>query len=1625
MTGVKNKIDIYTIIEEIERSNYAVIYKVKDNKGSLRVLKIARANKLEFNELISREFQILSQFKHPNIVKVYDYNIDEQGRYYSVLEYVPGKAINKLFHTFSEEFIAAILQTLHGLSAFHNNGFIHCDLKPEHILYVQEEKKVVLIDFGFAGTQTELKEFAGTVGYMAPEVAAGIGVDQRSDLYSLGAIIYETLSGERVGAEYKSIKQVPYEINGMIKRLLSKEPAFRPTIPELYQILSGYFKTTRLKKIPYKVQLPQTVFVEIPDIIEKLLSTIGTAVIIIGDTGAGKTRLLHEMKYKYLMQGYSVLYYTPGKTISFLECIQNFVGGKTIDLSSKEEKFQIFEEINQNLKKFAENKTVIIMVDEMNKLSDYELALFRYIGYGIYNCNILLLGTSETSERIKQLGFPSLRLRPFSINETAQLLEKTFFSLEPTEKDIPPSRFTQWLQKQSGGAPLFIVEILKNLFEKKILSYSKNRWQIDMESLDKVKITRIENLLKSRFKTVAPNEKEILKLLSLIQHPIETNVIKEFVGDNIDVAIEHLRTAGLLQEGTKKEQRIIYIPNQILIQTISTTLTREEKNRLSRRLIKVFETTLSTTKEYIPVLTVLCDTLNDKTRTFKYAMKAAEQAAKIYDYGSALNHYRIAMKYVKSVQPDMYPEILIRIAEINQITGDGKLAADYFKEALNFKSKKYKYLGYAGLGRICSSTGKYRDAVVLLKKALKFIPDKNSEDYIKTANRLAYSLIFSNRFKEAKSILNQSLATTEKLKNKELLAETMYYQVVYEWSKEHIDKGIEKAQALLNFTKKHNLLKNYAYAANLLFMFYQHKNEKNLMTEYLDEAIKTFKKLSLTNALLSALNNKIYFYYTQFDLSKAKALSQDIFLRARQTNNSMMEIKALSILADISELKGKFDEAIELIRNSLKIKPNLPETVFTLIVIYCKKGELKPAKTLFQERFPEKDNIYYYFVAALIKRLDHKNSEAKKMLQRGVELLKSEKLVLYNRREIYLYLIGSFYELREFKKSLQYSKKLIKIAAPGSRCALLARIFTKLINYRLSNREMPDITEETEILKRAGCLYDYAYVKRLAIEVIIEKEDIDSIDLQKTVKELDEISEIFKSLNAVVELRKSQALQKQIQPIIYRDYSRKRISTEYLKVFSKLAELISLKLGEENFAEELLDLIIQATNAERGAFFLRTPTGKMEFIAGRHLDKTTIKDAGEVSKTAIKEMNKNRIVFTRDALADPDFNIRHSVKLNKIRSILCIPLAISENVVGALYLDSRFKGVLFDQEDKDFLLTVARILASVIEKSRAFQKLSEENILLKNRMVEEIGTGYLMARSKAMKNVHRMAEKIARTNSPVLILGETGSGKGMLAQFIHLKSKRKNKKFLTINCGTIPETLLESELFGHKKGAFTGAVADKKGLLEEAQGGTIFLDEITNTTPGFQAKLLEAIEDKIIRRVGETQVRKIDVRFLFATNKDIEIEVEENRFRRDLYYRINVFCIELPPLRERVNDIPVLARLFLKKFSREMNKNIKDFTPEAMQKMKEYMWPGNVRELQNVIERAVVIAKGEFITYRDIGLGKIPGIEIVPIKEIKKEAIIEALNTTEWNVKKAAEILGINRRTIQRYIKKYNIKQSS
>ena len=350
-------------------------------------------------------------------------------------------------------------------------------------------------------------------------------------------------------------------------------------------------------------------------------------------------------------------------------------------------------------------------------------------------------------------------------------------------------------------------------------------------------------------------------------------------------------------------------------------------------------------------------------------------------------------------------------------------------------------------------------------------------------------------------------------------------------------------------------------------------------------------------------------------------------------------------------------------------------------------------------------------------------------------------------------------------------------------------------------------------------------------------------------------------------------------------------------------------------------------------------------------------------------------------------------------------------------------------------------LLLVVEKALKFRQLERENTLLKQQLRKKYQFDNFIGDSKPIQKVFELIERVADTDSTVLITGESGTGKELIAKAIHYNSYRRDKPMIVINCGAIPEELLESELFGHEKGAFTGAHKMRVGRFEMANGGTIFLDEIGDMSPNLQVKLLRVLQEQKFERVGGTRTLEIDVRIIAATNKNLINAVNKGKFRQDLYYRLNVIPMKVPPLRMRKSDIPLLVEFFVAKFNKQKQKHISGFTQKAMNALMEYSWPGNVRELENLVERLVILASDETIDLDDVpdsikGKGdKVESIEVrIPkdgivfehaVEEYEKKLILQALSETNWVKTKAAKLLNINRTTLIEKMKKKNLHNSA
>ena len=485
------------------------------------------------------------------------------------------------------------------------------------------------------------------------------------------------------------------------------------------------------------------------------------------------------------------------------------------------------------------------------------------------------------------------------------------------------------------------------------------------------------------------------------------------------------------------------------------------------------------------------------------------------------------------------------------------------------------------------------------------------------------------------------------------------------------------------------------------------------------------------------------------------------------------------------------------------------------------------------------------------------------------------------------------------------------------------------------------------------------------------------------------------------------------------------------KLFAFSEKLINRRNVDE-LLEAMLDDVIELTSADKGFILLvegdppATP-GKAErrlsVRASRNVHKAAITNPdGNISDSIVRQViTEARSIIVSDALADTNFGQSESVIAMKLSSVMCAPLMSQGEVIGALYVGNDKVKQLFDRTQLELLSIFASQASLILQNAMLLSALRAD----KAKLVAELHDkkfGEIIGACPSMLEVFRKLQKVAATDISVLITGETGTGKELIAKELHRRSPRDGGPFVTINCGAIPENLIESELFGHVKGAFTGAVMSRPGKFQIADKGTLFLDEIGELPLNLQVKLLRALQERVVVRVGDSRPEKVDIRVIAATNRNLEDEIRAGNFREDLYYRLNVVNLWLPPLRDRGDDVMIIAKVLLSKYADELGSAVKGFSPAALASIKKSPWPGNIRQLENRIKKALVLCEQTLLSPDDLDLGPAAETAILPLEKAKEEFqrkyVLEVLDRNNGNRTQTARDLGVDPRTIFRYLEK-------
>ena len=486
-----------------------------------------------------------------------------------------------------------------------------------------------------------------------------------------------------------------------------------------------------------------------------------------------------------------------------------------------------------------------------------------------------------------------------------------------------------------------------------------------------------------------------------------------------------------------------------------------------------------------------------------------------------------------------------------------------------------------------------------------------------------------------------------------------------------------------------------------------------------------------------------------------------------------------------------------------------------------------------------------------------------------------------------------------------------------------------------------------------------------------------------------------------------------------------KLLPDYLDSLVNVSSALLSCKDPDTLFREILEKSMKTLKAERG-FIAYSEGGGAELKLMRFFSEDdSLGDMTEISQGVVEMvMNSGEPLLTKNAGMDPRISGRKSVILHGIRSVACVPLAHEDKTLGVIYMDSRGMQDLFTWDTINYLTLVASYAALAIDNALDYDNLRIENQRLAGEVNRSFGFSGIIGESPAIKRIFDLMSRVVDADLPVLITGASGTGKELVSKAIHYNSKRKSKPFMALFCGNLSPELLESELFGHVKGAFTGAISTKKGLVEQAEGGTLLLDEIADLPAVIQAKLLRFLQDSEYRAVGDNITKKADVRILAATNKDMKKEVAEKVFRDDLYWRLKVLTIQLPSLSERAPDVPLLVAHFLDKYGEKTGKKGLTVSKEALKILQDQPWPGNIRELENAVARAVVFSRGDIITpdalmmdedFQDIAAEEPDGSDPALKTAIRKHTM-KVIKQCGGNRSEAVRRLGISRRYLYNII---------
>lgn len=1688
--------DRYEVVRLLGSGGQATVYRVRDRalSGAERALKLLHVERLANEGLarLRREFQTLALLRHPGLVRVHDFGIDASTSCpYFVMDLVPGEHFAVAARGRSSRFVAAALaRALEAVDHLHRHGLVHRDLKSENVLVeagddADAPARATVMDLWLMEDLAERGDAAGgTLPYAAPELLAGGRSSSRGDLYALGVTTYLALAerfpfeGATVAELIAAIQhgrapapstvrpEVPEALDRIVMRLLEADPARRyPDAGSALEdlALAGFHPAGRaprrildlgLELIGREKEQAKGLGIVDPASNVPSASAVSTLAII-GEAGIGKSRLVEACASELRARGYRVAMGncrsgTDSGLLPLVEVVTGALAGTDGTGTSKADEVlrrypaalavtsgaaapsgtstrfdrpQVLDSIVCLLTDLAEEFPLVVVVDDLHDADPLAVDVLWQLARRARRVPLrILLATRPPAEEGTPLDLllrgaqlegllETLVLGPLDDSAVRLLAERT---LGAARASLVADR----IARLTDGHPLFVLELLRELAER------------GEKGLDPAKIAfppTARETIAARLERVPEIGTDVLRALAVAGRPATVPELTATAGEDASRALAEAVEREFVREtveGATEFRHAFY--REAVLDGIPV----EERGAWHRRWARTLAAEPAALVERAEHLLAA----GAGAEAHDAFAAAGEKLLQSWRPRVAVRLLRAALDSLPSGSPERLAA-LERLGRACREAYDPRRGAEVCRE-------------WAAHAHELGDAGAEARAQALLGAQLR--ESEDAEGSVAAARRgveLARATGDPAILTRATKILISVLRGA--------------------WRHEEYLPLLDDARAAIQAAATHSLRGTGLYDLGHCFVG----------TGRVYEGLRVYDD---ARDELRAGGERVWYVLTRFNESLDLARTGDLEGACAILRRALDEIRTLGVEAPV---------AVGL------------DTLCFLLLRAGRYSEVIRTAQELQEEATRNASSKHRVIALLaageaLAHLDESDSSrehhrlahdlavtAGEERQRLFACLAKVRDLRMERRldaaeELARQVHDAAGPIRAFRQRFRAAVELGRLALDRGDCALAHRWLDVAESMRLvSSDDWP--TLGASLLLERSRAWDLESKAAFAITAVDEGLGLVrwrgpvhvEVELLSARARLlgsrgdaagaaRSIGEAARRIREVAELqddtlRRARFLARPDYAAILEAASRGASEEGPPPAIGGGRALASLYEVSHTVAaggdlsplfDRIVRLAVELSGGERAVLLLRDEaTGEPRPTASTAVEKETEENAISVSRSVLEKADQSGSLLVADTRSDPDLGKAASVALFGIRSVMCVPVRIGDDLLGTLYVDTRRASAFFSREDLRFLQALADQAAVALAYGRTVGRLSEEREAFRRTAVETYRFGNLIGQSAAMRKVFGLLERVSGSNVPVLIHGESGTGKELVARAVHFNSPRKERVFLSENCAAMPENLLESVLFGHVRGAFTGADRDRKGLFELANGGTLFLDEVGDMSPSMQAKLLRVVESGEFRPVGSEKTSRTDVRLVSATHRDLQGMVREERFRQDLYFRLNGVTVELPPLRERKEDVPLLFEHFLERECESEGRTVPEVSAAAMRVMLAHDWPGNVRELEHVVRRSLLFASDGRIGLEALGadptlaalarsVAPTAGTDAVAsrpeqhtAKDAREDGDLEenrmrsALERAKGDVERAAALLGVSRATLYRRIKKLGL----